>query len=185
MAAKPPMDETEGKPNGPRILGLLEIACFVIALTTASVLFVGAYDFDIFDFRIAISKVAIVVVPTFVISATLYSIVSSKVSSANQAMLEEKLATSQADIDQRTAAALQRFDEYLGDEYKTLKADNAAMKAEFASIAQAEREKLEQENALLKEQNSLLQEQINTRTNGMAEKPSDGDQLAILDGPAN
>ena len=184
MAAKPPQDDTDAKPKGPMILGLVQIFCFVMALTTASALFVGAYDFGMFDFRMTISKIAIALVPIFVVSAALYSFASSKVMSAKLATQEEKLAASQSDIDLKIAAAQQKFDEYLGEEYKALKADNSTMKAEFEAIKQSEREKLEQENAYLKEQNSRLQEQISTRVNGSPERPPDGDQLAVMDAPA-
>lgn len=183
MATKPPKDDTAKKPKGPMILGMVQTFCFVMALTTASILFVGAYDFGMFDFRMTISKAAIAILPVFIVSAALYSFANSKVSSAKQANQEQTLAAGQADIDLKIAAAQQKFDEYLGDEYKTLKAENEAMKAEFESIKQAEHEKLEQENAYLKEQNSLLQEQINTRANGAAGIVGDGDQLAVMNGP--
>ncbi|MDH3741873.1 MAG: hypothetical protein OER56_09770 [Hyphomicrobiales bacterium] len=184
MAAKPPQDDTEKKPKGPMILGLLQIFCFVVALSTASVLFVGAYDFGMFDFRMTISKIAIVILPVFIVSAALYSFANSKVLSARQASQDQSLAAGQAEIDLKIAAAQQKFDDYLGEEFKVLKSENEAMKADIESKKQAEREKLEEENAFLKEQNSLLKEQMTTRANGAATPASDGDQLAVLDGPA-
>ncbi|NNE23535.1 MAG: hypothetical protein HKN11_13080 [Rhizobiales bacterium] len=182
MAAKPPQDDTEKRPKGPMILGLLQTFCFVMALSTASVLFIGAYDFGIFDFRMTVSNIAIVILPLFIVSAALYSFANAKVLSAKQASQQQSLAAGQAEIDVKIAAAQQKFDEYLGEEYKALKAENEAMKADIESKKLAEREKLEEENAFLKEQNSLLKEQMTTRSNGAASPASDGDQLAVLDG---
>ena len=106
------------------IMGLLRTFCFATALTTASILFAGVYDFGMFDFRMTISKAAIAILPIFIVSAALYSFASSMVLSAKQDGQAQTLASSQADIDLKIAAAQQKFDEYLGEEYKNLKTEN-------------------------------------------------------------
>lgn len=181
MAPKSPDSTNEKQPKGPKIMRLVQMICFALGLMTAVTLFVGAYDFGFFDARMMISKAAIAVIPIFIISIVLWNFAQSRVISAAQIAQEERLASSQEEIDLKIKVAQDKFDEYLGDEFKTLKSENETMKAEFESTKLAEREKLEQENSFLKEQNSLLQEQINTRLNGAAPKAGDGDQLTVVD----
>ena len=183
MASKSPDAPTEKQPKGPKIMRLMQVTCFAIGLMTAVTLFVGAYDFGFFDGRMMISKVAIAVIPFFILSVVLWNFAQSRVTAAAQVAQEESLAAIYQDIDLKIKAAQEKFDEYLGDEFKTLKSENQSMKDEFESMKAAEREKLEQENSFLREQNSLLKEKINTRPIGGEAKANDGDQLSVVGDP--
>ena len=181
MAKKAPEATSDKQPKGSKILGLLRTSSFVLTIISATILFVGAYDYHLFDVRMIISKFAIVCLPVFTLSAVLYGFAQSKFSATQGTINEDALMAGQTDLDLKIKAANEKLDEYLGDEFKQLKSENETLKAEFERMKQSEREKLEEENTFLKEQNSILKQQITSKPNGTAQPTGEPGQLAVME----
>lgn len=148
------------KAGSGKLLALVQMVCAVLAVLSAAVLALGAFNVGPAAMADMLHALAIVPIALLVICGFAVIFTASGVRAGELRGLEEKLAEMEARLDGRVAEAVAKVDTHIGDDYQAVRENNMLLQEKLEQFQQAEKNKMVEEMEKLRVLNGELEEQI-------------------------
>jgi hypothetical protein len=148
------------KAGSGKLLALVQMVCAVLAVLSAAVLALGAFNVGSAALADTLHAIALVPIALLVICGFAVIFTASGVRAGELRRLEEQLAEMEARLDGRVAEAVAKVDTHIGDDYQAVRENNKLLQEKLEQFQQAEKNKMVEEMDKLRALNGELEEQI-------------------------